>query len=286
MPRLETCTRLAFATGTGKQIPMRNSIPPQFGTRRKPSRMKSRLYNMKMRFLLLSAVLVLVALSRQACAEQAPTSPPKHVHAHKSSHHRKHRAAVHKPVAPPPPVVVAEPPPAPELPKWPVNDQPADAAVTWDSKGLHIEAANSSLQQILKDVSTDTGAKVEGLAADERVFGAYGPGQARDVISQLLQGSGYNVIMIGDQGHGTPRQILLSTRQTGNALPGANNNQANPNEDDSDADDQAAPPQFQPGNNPRPGFTPGGPPRTPQQQIIQEMQQRRQQQQQPNAPPN
>jgi hypothetical protein len=158
--------------------------------------------------------------------------------------------------------------------------------VTWDSKGLHIDAANSSLQQILKDVSTDTGARVEGLASDERVFGVYGPGQARDVISQLLQGSGYNVIMIGDQGHGTPRQILLSARRTGDAPPGVNGNQGNANEDDADPDEQAAPPQFQPGNNPRPGLTPGGPPRTPQQQIIQEMQQRQQQTQQPNAPPN
>ena len=49
------------------------------------------------------------------------------------------------------------------------------------------------------------------MNSDERVFGAYGlRSQARDVLAQLLQGSGYNVIMIGDQGQGTPRQLLLS----------------------------------------------------------------------------
>ena len=101
------------------------------------------------------------------------------------------------------------------MPHWPLNDRPAEAFVVWDSHGLRINATNSSLQQILKDVSTATGTKVEGLTTDQRVFGNYGPGQARDVLSQLLQGSGYNVLMIGDQGQGVPRQILLSARQGG-----------------------------------------------------------------------
>jgi hypothetical protein len=89
--------------------------------------------------------------------------------------------------------------------------------VVWDSHGLSIVAANSSLIQILKDISAATGAKVEGLGVDERIFGTYGPGQARDVISQLLDGSGYNVLMVGDQGEGTPRQIELSNRPNGPA---------------------------------------------------------------------
>ena len=96
----------------------------------------------------------------------------------------------------------------------PSTRRPAMATVTWDSHGLAIDAANSSLKQILNDISTATGAKVEGMNADERVFGAYGPGQARDVLSQLLLGAGYNVIMIGDQGQGAPRQILLSTKRS------------------------------------------------------------------------
>jgi hypothetical protein len=63
-------------------------------------------------------------------------------------------------------------------------------------------ATNSSLQQILSDVSTATGVKVEGTPGDQRVYGSYGPAPARDVLSQLLDGSGYNVLMIGDQGEG------------------------------------------------------------------------------------
>jgi hypothetical protein len=139
----------------------------------------------------------------------------------------------------------------------------------------------------LKDVSTATGAEVEGMAADQRVFGKYGPGAARDVLSQLLQGTGYNVLMIGDQGQGTPRQIVLSTPTSAGAHPGANASaaQAAAGDDDTDADDQPQPP---PAVMPtHPGFAPGGPPRSPLQIQMQQQQLQRQQQQQdqPGNPP-
>jgi hypothetical protein len=126
-------------------------------------------------------------------------------------------------------------PPIPEPPHWPVNDRPADASVTWDSHGLLIAAQNSSLKQIMNEVSTITGTKIEGLGADQRVFGAYGPGKAREVLSQLLDGSGYNVLMIGDQGEGTPRQIVLTARGGANSQPAAGaNNMPAPVEEDID----------------------------------------------------
>jgi hypothetical protein len=147
---------------------------------------------------------------------------------------------------------------------------------------LRIEAANSSLHQILKDVSTATGTKVEGLGADERVFGAYGPGQARDVLSQLLQGSGYNVMMVGDLGQGAPRQIVLSSRQGGATPVSASNSAASNNDDEETDTDEQPQPEQQPHPQPlvpvpiRPVYGPGNPPRTPQ-QIMQEMQQQQQQ---------
>jgi hypothetical protein len=169
---------------------------------------------------------------------------------------------------------IAPPPPPP--PDWPANDHPAQANVVWDSAGLSIRAENASLQQILKDYSTASGSKIEGLAADQRIYGYYGPGAARDVLSELLQGSGYNVLMIGDLGQGTPREILLTARRTGVSLP-ANPRPDSDSDQDNDADEQQGPPT-------RPDFSPGDPPRTPQ-QIIQEMQER-QRMQQPNNPPN
>ncbi len=174
----------------------------------------------------------------------------------------------------------------------------------WDSHGLRIDAANSSLEQILNDVSTDTGAKVEGMQSDERIFGTYGPGPANEVLSQLLNGSGYNVLMVGDQGEGTPRQIVLSARPTEAAAPVRNSRETG-NEEDTEAEQeireqelqqqqmqqqlllqqqqqvqqqqqQNEPPNIR--NGFQPPMQPGQPPRTPQ-QIMQQMQQEQQQQQ-------
>ena len=230
----------------------------------------------------------------QMLAAQAPQTAAQPTPAHKALHaHTRHGAA--HPLAPPTPAAPAPATPsAPAPPHWPANDRPGPASVVWDSHGLRIEAENSSLQQILKDFSTATGAQVDGMAADERVFGSFGPGQARDVLTQLLQGSGYNVIMIGDRGQGAPRQIVLSVRQAAGAQPAAANNPASSNDDDAEAEEPPQPPQ-PPQGAPvppfRPGFPPGGPQRTPQQINPQEQQQRQQQMQQqqtqqPNNPPN
>jgi hypothetical protein len=196
-----------------------------------------------------------------------------------------------RPHAKPTPVQSAFPegqpaPAQPETPKWPVNEIPGKPAITWDSQGLKIDATNSSLRQILNDVSTATGAKVEGFGADERVFGEYGPGQARDVISQLLHGSGYNVLLIGDQGAGTPRQIVLSTRKAASGPGQQAFNRPTPEEPDEDVPDQPEveeQPQQAPLINGRPPAIPlpegpPGAPRTPQ-QVLQELQQRQQQMQ-------
>ncbi len=206
-------------------------------------------------------------------AAQTPQTPTT-VHKTKKPSPRHLRTAQ----SPTAPAEAAPAAPKPEMPKWPVNDTPGRPSVTWDSQGLKIAATNSSLRQIMDDVSSATGAKVEGLAADQRVFGDYGPGQARDVLSQLLVGSGYNVLMIGDQGEGTPRQIVLSLRNAGKAPATANRSAQ-------DSQDDEAPEQPEPEEPPqmlnRPPILPQGPPgapRTPQ-QVLQELQQRQQQMQ-------
>jgi hypothetical protein len=238
---------------------------------------------------LLRAIGILAALAicmTPARADQ--TAAPKRAStAAASSHKRAAKAPVpasHVSAVPPEPV-------APKPPDWPANAEPSAATIEWNSRGLQINASNSSLQQILKDVATATGAKVSGLGADQRVFGSFGPGPARDVLSQLLVGSGYNVLMVGEQGQGTPREIVLSKQASGSSQRQTNSQSQN-NDDsgaNSDVDEQPQPPpptQPQaplqapaPVNNNPSGFGPGGgqpQPRTPQ-QILQEMQQRQQQ---------
>ena len=202
---------------------------------------------------------------------------------HKTAHPHKPLAAAHmQSSAPQAPAAQATPAAAPEEPKWPANEKPTPASITWDSQGLRIDATNSSLAQILTDVSTFTGANVEGFDFDQRVFGVFGPGTARDVLSQLLQGSGYNVLLIGDQGQGTPRSIMLSSRHPG-TTPAATSTTTPSSDDDNDVEEQ---PQPQPAAPPiQPAFPPNRMPRTPQ-QMQQMMQQRQQQgQPQPGQPP-
>jgi hypothetical protein len=155
--------------------------------------------------------------------------------------------------------------------------------VVWDSHGLAIQASNSSLDQILRDVATYTGAQVEGMGKDQRIFGNYGPGPARDVLSSLLDGSGYNVMMIGGSGDQAPQQIILSTSAAGTPQPPNTATQPSEQQEDQDVPtEQNVEQDYRPPEYPMPPRNPfGGPPaRTPQelQQQIQQQQQQRQQQ--------
>jgi hypothetical protein len=145
---------------------------------------------------------------------------------------------------------IATQPPALSAPIWPTN-QPNQARVTWDSRGLEIEAFNSSLNQILHQVAADTGAKLEGLTQDQRIFGSYGPGPESDVLWKLLDGSGYNVLLIGGRDADAPLEIVLSTRSPA-TLQTAVNNQHRSNSEDDEAGKQLEPepPGPQPVQNP------------------------------------
>lgn len=213
------------------------------------------------RLAVLAAAALLGALP--FAAAQTPATPHASTTAHKTARAHKRAGAAH----PQPATVQATPeavkPPAPKPPNWPANDRPANASVVWDSHGLRIDAENSSLAQILKDVSTATGAKLEGFSSDERVFGAYGPGKARDVLSQLLEGSGYNLLMMGDLGQGAPRQIVLSSRNSGDTQASSKKSGTDADDDDT-ADDVEDQPQTPPAPLIRPGFSPGGQQRPPQ----------------------
>jgi hypothetical protein len=196
--------------------------------------------------------------------------------------HRRIHSATNQPSA----AQVA--PAAPPAPAWPINDRPIPATVTWNREDLRIDAANSSLQQILTDVATATGSTVEGLTKDERVFGNFGPASARDVLAQLLQGSGYNIVMVGDQGQGVPRELILSARNANKAPQGMTRPSSEENEDDSadypQPDPQPQPQTPQPPLPMRPGFPPDG---TPGRIPLQPTQQpQTQPAQQPNNPPN
>ena len=208
----------------------------------------------------LESLLAIAALTPSlVCAQAQPARQAS------SSHSHKQPAAAQ---------ILPATPPAPD---WPMNDQPKPAAVAWSKDQLSIDATNSSLQQILASVASATGASVDGVSKDERIFGTFGPAPARDVLAQLLQGTGYNILMVGDQGQGVPRQIILTARNNNKNPQGVTRSTSEDNDDDSVPEVQYDPPP-QPQQPPpqqqqmplRPGFNPGVNAQQPGQPVPQQ----------------
>ncbi len=147
------------------------------------------------------------------------------------------------------------------LPTSLLDQPPAAPVVSYAGGKLTIQAANSSLRAILDVLQTRTGAKVEGFGRDERIFGVYGPGAAQDVLSALLDDSGYNVLIAGKQPDGAPREVVLSARDTAPSGGSTIQQPTQAAQESDDGSDQAAeqpqPPQpalFGPGGQGAQGF--------------------------------
>ncbi len=179
----------------------------------------------------------------------------------------------------------ASPAPPTAKPASLLDQSPAPPVIEFTGGRLTIHAANSSLRAILDDLGTRTGTRVEGLGRDERIFGVYGPGNPQEVLSALLDDSGYNVLIAGRKPDGSPREVVLSARAAAAPAPAqtAARTQAADENDDGDVPDTApyqqpapfiAPPQQ---NVPPPGQPAAGPQqvKTPQ-QMLEELQRLRQ----------
>lgn len=88
---------------------------------------------------------------------------------------------------------------------------PHRAIVTFANGTLNVQANNSSLHQILRSVARQTGMKISGGVADQRVFGDYGPADPSAVLATLLDGTGVNMLLKQDDSR-TPVQLTLTPR--------------------------------------------------------------------------
>jgi hypothetical protein len=100
----------------------------------------------------------------------------------------------------------------------PQSASPQPAAVILKNGTLTIHADNSDLDQILRDISRESGMVIEGQVGDTRVYGSYGPRKPDEILNELLTGLGYNVMMLGRSPDGAPRELTL-TRRTGGPTP-------------------------------------------------------------------
>jgi hypothetical protein len=166
---------------------------------------------------------------------------------------------------------------------------PNRAQVTYSGGKLSVVANNSSLNQILHDIASETGMKITGGVTDERVFGQYGPDVPSKILNILLDGTGSNILLV-QATSANPAELILTPRHGGPTPP---------NPGASAEDDYVPPPPINP-MPPRPAYptttpqptpnasqpagqTPNGP-KTPQ-QIYEELQRLRQQQQQQQSNP-
>lgn len=94
----------------------------------------------------------------------------------------------------------------------PAEPQPA-MAVTYSDGLLRIHADRVPLAKVLKEVERQTGAEIAipaGAEAEE-IAAELGPAPAREVLADLLNGSRYNFIFVGnDHGHALQKAILTA----------------------------------------------------------------------------
>src|SRR5579859_2481181 len=193
--------------------------------------------------------------------------------------------------------------PLPSGPTGPVQPIPLDAIaavppqVSYQNNQLTIVAPNSTLGDILRAVRKQTGAEIEIPPATERVVTHLGPGPAREVIAELLNGSRFNYVLLGSPADNSvlTRVVLVAKTSQDNAaantpaiaeqpqagigphtgnpgarLPEQDANAANDDTDDA-ADQAAAEAEQQQQQTPPSSDQPAV--KTPQ-QMLQEMQQR------------
>jgi hypothetical protein len=110
-------------------------------------------------------------------------------------------------------------PPAP--PPTPAQLPPHHAQVTYTAGSLFVSASNSSLNQILREISHETGIKISGGVTDERVFGQYGPDTPEQILTALLDGTGSNMLLVQGDGN-APAELVLTPRQGGPSPPNPN----------------------------------------------------------------
>lgn len=216
-------------------------------------------------------------------------------------------------------------PPLPSGPTGPMQPMPLDAIaamppqVTYENNQLTIVAPNSTLGDILRAVRKSTGAEIDVPTAPERVVTHLGPGPARDVLADLLNGSRFNYVLLGAPGDDSAlTRVVLVAKSEGatpaqsapaqaapqpgmaqvnpglqpppDAVPPDVNDPAVPDDNNNVVDDnngeQPPPEAAEPQPNPDQPQV-----KTPQ-QMLQEMQQRQmqmqmqmQQQQRPEQPP-
>ena len=110
------------------------------------------------------------------------------------------------------------------------------AEIHYDGGLLTVDAKNSSLNGILREIGRQTGMKITGGVQEDRVFGVYGPGAPSEILATLLDGTGSNMLLVQSRDQ-APTELILSPRHGGVTPP-------NPNAGQGQEEDAQAPPAY------------------------------------------
>jgi len=128
-------------------------------------------------------------------------------------------AYAQSPLAHPSPQLPATPPTVPTTQPQPAA--PGRPQIIYVDHKLTVQANNSSLNQILHEISQLAGITITGGVAEERVFGSYGPGSLSEVLNDLLDGTSSNMLFVSSVDN-TPAQLILTPRTGGPTPPNPN----------------------------------------------------------------
>jgi hypothetical protein len=167
--------------------------------------------------LLVAVVAAALLLAPPAATGQSATltTPAAHsatAHATTGPRHKRHPRHSKK-ARPEMPATVSQA--APQPPPAPADQSPSAAVVSFANGMLTIQARNSSLEQILNQVSQQTGMEIEGSNHDKRIYGDYGPGTVSATVEKLLNGAGYNYVIVGGGNGRPPAKLLLTSGSAG-----------------------------------------------------------------------
>jgi len=96
------------------------------------------------------------------------------------------------------------------------------AEIVYEHGTLRVAANGASLDQILVEIARLTGMKISGGVVDQGVYGTYGPAAPEEVLNELLEGSGCNVLLLRKPDSPAPVELILTPQAGGAAPPSLN----------------------------------------------------------------
>ena len=144
------------------------------------------------------------------------------------------------PQAPPPPLHET-----PFVPPVAAKSVPHRATVTYAAGLLDVRANDSSLNQILRQISRATGMTITGGVVEDRVFGNYGPAEPATILATLLDGTGSNMLL-RESANNVPAELVLTPRSGGVTPPNPNSPGFDDSSNDREHDDERRPDQPSP----------------------------------------